>query len=41
MHDFAISENYAIFLDFPLLLKPENFVKGKIPVGYDNTKGSK
>lgn len=37
MHDFAITENYAIFLDLPLVLKRENVVKAKIPIVYDDT----
>eukprot|EP00903_Cladosiphon_okamuranus_P013500 g12574.t1 len=36
MHDFAITEKYAIFLDLPLVMKPENFSKGKFPIVYDD-----
>lgn len=27
MHDFALSANFACFLDFPLLFKPQNMVR--------------
>ncbi|KAK4591927.1 hypothetical protein RGQ29_016412 [Quercus rubra] len=29
MHDFAITENYAIFMDHPLIFKPKEMVKEK------------
>lgn len=29
MHDFAITENYAIFMDLPLYFKPKEMVKNK------------
>lgn len=41
MHDFAITENYAIFLDLPIMLKTENFMKGKFPIVYDDTLGAR
>lgn len=41
MHDFAITENYAIFLDLPMVLKPENILKGAFPLVYDETLGSR
>lgn len=41
MHDFAITENHAIFLDLPMVLKPENFVKGVFPIVYDETLGAR
>ncbi|CAI5472694.1 unnamed protein product [Closterium sp. Yama58-4] len=31
MHDFAITQNYAIFLDLPLEFVPKEIVKGKMP----------
>ena len=37
MHDFAITENYAVFLDLPVVFKPENFLKGQIPIEFDPT----
>ncbi|CAM9218487.1 unnamed protein product [Scytosiphon promiscuus] len=37
MHDFAITENYAIFMDFPLLFKPDVMLRGKLPIVYDKT----
>ena len=36
MHDMAITENYAIFLDLPLVFKPQNLVKGAFPIVFDN-----
>ena len=31
MHDFAITETHALFLDFPFLFKPSLLAKGKLP----------
>ncbi|CAI7768680.1 unnamed protein product [Closterium sp. NIES-54] len=31
MHDFAITQNYAIFLDLPLEFAPKEIVKGRMP----------
>ena len=36
MHDMAITENYAIFLDLPMVFKPENLVKGGFPIVFDS-----
>eukprot|EP00752_Nemacystus_decipiens_P006247 g5634.t1 len=36
MHDMAITENYVIFLDLPMVLKTENFVKGGFPIVFDD-----
>ncbi|CAM9960416.1 unnamed protein product [Ectocarpus sp. 6 AP-2014] len=41
MHDFAISENYCVFLDVPLVFKGENLLKGKFPLVYDDTLGAR
>ncbi|XP_072978806.1 carotenoid 9,10(9',10')-cleavage dioxygenase [Typha angustifolia] len=38
MHDFAITENYAIFMDLPLLFRPQEMVKGKLIFTFDATK---
>lgn len=38
MHDFAITENYAIFLDLPLFFKPEAMLRGKVPIVFDKTQ---
>ncbi|KAM1158058.1 hypothetical protein FF1_028593 [Malus domestica] len=39
MHDFAITENYAIFMDLPLILKPKEMVKEqKLIFTFDQTK---
>ncbi|KAL4198341.1 hypothetical protein AMTRI_Chr03g139740 [Amborella trichopoda] len=38
MHDFAITENYAIFMDLPLYFRPKDMVKGKLVFTFDNTK---
>ncbi|CAM9771166.1 unnamed protein product, partial [Hapterophycus canaliculatus] len=41
MHDFAITENHAIFLDMPMVLKPGNMLKGAFPLVFDKTLGSR
>ncbi|KAF5752656.1 carotenoid cleavage dioxygenase 1 family protein [Tripterygium wilfordii] len=42
MHDFAITENYAIFLDLPLCFKPKEMVKEKkLIFSFDETKKSR
>ncbi|CAM9591248.1 unnamed protein product, partial [Scytosiphon promiscuus] len=41
MHDFAITENYAIFFDFPLLFKPDVLLRGKVPIVFDKTQRSR
>ncbi|CAB1111476.1 unnamed protein product [Ectocarpus sp. CCAP 1310/34] len=41
MHDFAITKNYAVFLDFPLLFKPELMLTGQVPFVFDETAGSR
>ncbi|KAG4981560.1 hypothetical protein JHK85_035518 [Glycine max] len=39
MHDFAITENYAIFLDLPLIFRPKEMVKNKTLIfSFDSTK---
>ncbi|KAM1401753.1 hypothetical protein ACFX1X_028905 [Malus domestica] len=39
MHDFAITENYAIFMDLPLIFKPKEMVKEqKLIFTFDQTK---
>ncbi|XP_010241258.1 PREDICTED: carotenoid 9,10(9',10')-cleavage dioxygenase 1 [Nelumbo nucifera] len=39
MHDFAITENYAIFMDLPLYFRPKEMVKGnKLIFSFDDTK---
>nr|POE92690.1 carotenoid 9,10(9',10')-cleavage dioxygenase 1 [Quercus suber] len=39
MHDFAITENYAIFMDLPLYFRPKEMVKGnKLIFTFDATK---
>ncbi|KAL3133697.1 hypothetical protein ABBQ32_008196 [Trebouxia sp. C0010 RCD-2024] len=38
MHDFAITQDYAIFLDCPMVFKPDEMVKSKtLPFVFDNT----
>eukprot|EP00249_Psilotum_nudum_P015146 c25188_g1_i1 orf=415-2046(-) len=37
MHDFAITENYAIFMDLPLSLHPKEIIKGTI-MKFDTSK---
>ncbi|ONK59741.1 uncharacterized protein A4U43_C08F10000 [Asparagus officinalis] len=38
MHDFAITENYAIFMDLPLCFRPKEMVKGQLIFTFDSTK---
>ncbi|PKI33427.1 hypothetical protein CRG98_046190 [Punica granatum] len=39
MHDFAITESYAIFMDLPFYFRPTAMVKGnKLPLVFDATK---
>lgn len=39
MHDFAITENYAIFMDLPLYFRPKEMVKDKkLIFSFDSTK---
>ncbi|CAI9768845.1 unnamed protein product [Fraxinus pennsylvanica] len=39
MHDFAITENYAIFMDLPLYFRPKEMVKEKMLIySFDATK---
>lgn len=42
MHDFAITENYAIFMDLPLYFRPKEMVKEKkLIFSFDSTKKSR
>lgn len=41
MHDFAITENYAIFFDFPVVLKKELAGRGKMPLVFDTNQDSR
>lgn len=41
MHDFAITEHYAVFLDVPMVLKPENMIKGMFPVVFDKAQDAR
>ncbi|GAB4828081.1 Dixin [Ancistrocladus abbreviatus] len=42
MHDFAITENYAIFMDLPLYFSPKDMVKEKTLIfTFDETKKSR
>lgn len=38
MHDFAITENYAIFMDMPLYFQPKEMLKGNLIIKFDHTK---
>jgi len=35
MHDFAITKNYTIILDMPLLLRPAKVMRGEAPLEFD------
>lgn len=41
MHDFAITENYAIFMDLPLYFEPKAMIKGGLVLKFDKTKKSR
>ena len=41
VHDFAITENYAIFLDLPMLWDMKKFLEPGIPVNYDESYGAR
>ena len=41
VHDFAITENFAIFLDLPMLWDMKKFLEPGIPVNYDETYGAR
>ncbi|MCL7027351.1 hypothetical protein MKW94_027173 [Papaver nudicaule] len=38
MHDFAITKNFAIFMDLPLKFRPKNFVTREPIIAFDATK---
>lgn len=41
IHDFAISRNYAIFLDLPVVFSIEDAMKGGMPFGWDPSYGAR
>ncbi|KAK9089692.1 hypothetical protein Scep_028774 [Stephania cephalantha] len=42
MHDFAITENYAVFMDLPLYFRPKDMVKeNQLIFSFDKTKKSR
>ncbi|XP_062116294.1 carotenoid 9,10(9',10')-cleavage dioxygenase 1-like [Humulus lupulus] len=42
MHDFAITENYAIFMDLPMFFRPKEMVKeNKLIFSFDTTKNAR
>lgn len=41
MHDFAITENYSVFLDLPFTFQIGKVMKGDIPLYFDQTKKSR
>ena len=41
MHDFHITENYAVFMDLPLLFKSELVAASKIPFVFDKSQGAR
>lgn len=41
MHDFAVTENYSLFLDFPITLDIERAMAGGPALGFDAAHGSR
>ena len=41
VHDFAITENYAIFLDLPMLWDMDKLLEPGVPVTYDESYGAR
>lgn len=41
MHDFAITENYTIFLDLPMNFRPERIEKGQFPIAFESETPSR
>ena len=41
MHDFAITENYTIFMDLPLTFSPSRMQKGKPPLMFESNRPSR
>ena len=41
MHDFAITQNYSIFLDMPLGFVPGKMIKGEIPLAFNPKRKSR
>ncbi len=41
VHDFAITENYVLFLDLPMLWDMEKLKQSGIPVSYDESYGAR
>lgn len=41
MHDFAITEHYAIFMDLPAVMRPERLMKGKSFISWEPDKGAR
>ena len=41
MHDFAITENYTIFMDLPLTFSMERMQQGKLPLMFESDKPSR
>eukprot|EP00898_Chlorokybus_atmophyticus_P006562 jgi/Chlat1/6907/Chrsp52S06635 len=41
MHDFAITERYAVFIDVPLIFRPKEVMKGHVPFVFDDKRSSR
>ncbi|KAI3845674.1 hypothetical protein MKX03_006654 [Papaver bracteatum] len=41
MHDFAITKNFAIFMDLPLKFRPKNLMTGEQILAFDATKNAR
>jgi carotenoid cleavage dioxygenase len=41
VHDCALTENYAVILDFPLTIRPRRFIRNAFPVEYEPQNGAR
>lgn len=41
MHDFAITENYTVFLDLPLTFSPERMAQGEMGLAFERDRASR
>jgi len=41
MHDFAVTQNYSVFMDLPFTFRPERMFEGKSPFQFEENRGSR